>query len=513
MITFFGEKLSIFAPKIEMKKLLLVFVALSTSVIAQTETLLNEDFNGKTTNDLTLVYEGDASESQIIGGVANNIANKGDYLLLGYKGEQASSAVSINGVDEPSDSIESTFIFGFDGNFADESKINYNAAENKVRVSDARVELNYAAPLYAIGLGDTLHNFQVTTYFDIFNVKSFVQDGFYTGTYNLTTVTKGVEAFEDVPVVEYKNAITVLAYNRDSSVTLLGGPESFKLSACGSNPGFADIGLFQDWFACTQDVDNLLNPYSLTSVVPALKPGIDDVNVTRYYSSGCSDSLALNFNGKYKVDNGRCVLPQDLIDEANAELSIGFGIDTMVTPIAGVLSGYLARNCDLDYYAPIDTAFIADYVLFSANDSVLINWTIEQGQRVIDLETKHAIETTGITKAFFTLYCDIPVVAQTQSLVQNGDYTALTFGGVFNSDVVTSQSFAGSEVAREIVFYPNPVNENGVLHLNNSVSWSVVSLDGKTVSVGEGNQILLSEVAAGTYILNTTEGNKLFVVK
>lgn len=495
-----------------MKKLFLAFVAFSTNIVAQTGTLLTEDFNGKTTNDLTFVYQGDAAESQVIGGVANNIANKGDYLLLGYNGEQASSAVSINSVNEPSDSIESTFIFGFDGNFADESKINYNAAESKVRVSDARVELNYAVPLYAIGLGDTLHNFQVTTYFDIFNVKSFVQDGFYTGTYNLTTVTKGVEAFEDVPVVEYKNAITVLAYNRDSSVTLLGGPESFKLSACGSNPGFADIGLLQDWFACTRDVDNLLNPYSLLSVVPALKPGIDDVNVTRYYSSGCSDSLALNFDGKYKVDNGRCVLPQDLIDEANAQLSVGFGIDTMVTPVVEVISGYLAKNCDLDYYLPVDTAFIADYVLYSANDSVLINWTIEQGQRVIEVGTKHAIEATGITKAFFTLYCDLPVSGQPESLVQNGDYNALTFGGVFNSDVVTSQSFRGAATS-SIVFYPNPVNENGVLNLNKSVSWSVVSLDGKIIAVGEGNQVVLSDVAVGTYILNTTYGNHLFVVK
>lgn len=497
------------------KKILFFVLLANTTLFAQNGVILTENFNGASPLG-NWFLQGDADNSTIVNDPLYNIANKGPFLRIGYEGNQDSSAININSGSEPSDSVQSTFLFGYKGNFASPDMINYNPSTQKVRVSDARVEKDWIQPFYSPVYDETFVNFISTFYIDINNVKSFKQDGFYTGVYELTTIEEGVAANSEVPIISYQNAITILAYNEDSSVTFLGSPESFKNTMCGPNPGFGNITVFQEWFNCTNNAQNLVSPNSFTSVVPLFpNMGIDDVTTTRYYSSGCSNSEALNFKGKYKVDDGSCVLPMDLVDEANAVLTIQEGIDTSVTPIVERIIVNLVEECGVNLNSPNINITVTNATLFSLNDSILIDWTIQDGETfVANKQTKHAITNTGVTKALITLYCEqAPGSVQTESSVVNkGDYTAVTFGFVFNSeDVITSVNQIGA--INNYNVFPNPVQKNGTINISSEVNWSLFSLEGRFIQNGFGNQVELNNLQAGTYLLNFENENHIVLIK
>lgn len=494
-----------------MKRFLLIALIINTSLFGQTETILTEDFNNEPTLP-NATYAGDGGDSRVIDEVSSNIANKGAYLRLGYKGNIDSSSININSGAEPSDSVEANFIFGFGGNFDDGSRISYDAANQKVRISDARVEENFGAPLYSPVYDDNLVNFVSTTYFDLYNIKAFTSDQFYTGTYHATTIQKGVLANTEVPLLYYKSSITVQAYNADSSVSILSTPQDFPNRVCGNDPGFGDFNAFIAWQNCITNVEGYVDPYGLFSVTPNIKPGIDDLSATRYFSSGCSNENALNFQSVYKVDNGSCVLPEDLIDEANAELSINSGIDTSSTPIVERIRVNLVEECGLNLNSQIDTAYVTNYALFSQNDSLLIDWFITDGVSQVTTQTKHAITNTGVTKVLLTLYCNTPQGAQPESVVTVGDYTAKNFGAVFDSEGLT----VGMNTITEengIVVFPNPANQNGMINLSQQANWTLFSIDGRAVNSGFGNQIDLNNLQAGTYSLATNNQTQLLLIK
>lgn len=513
-LTTVGKKINFNLKTEKMKKILFLVLLANTALFGQTQEILTEDFNNSPSLSNWIYVGEDANASRVIDDNLYNIANKGPFLRLGIKGNQDSSAFKTNAGAEPSDSVTSTFLFGYKGNFADPSMISYNPATKKVRVSDARVEKNWGFPIYSPVLGDTLMNFMSTFYIDLNNVSSFVQDQFYTGTYALSTTEKGISANSDVSILSYQSAITVLAYNRDSSVTVLASPENFKNSVCGNDPGFGDINLWMAWNNCMTAAGNLVDPSSFKAVVPVFNNmGIDDVSTTRYYTAGCSNPDALNFDGLFRVDDGTCVLPQDLVDSENAIVTVQDGIDTTINQIVERIRVNVVRECNFNLNSTIDEVVITNTQLFSSNDSILIDWRIQAGQLSVNKQTRHAITNTGVTKALITLYCNIPQGAdQVENVITQGDYIAATYGFVFDSEgVITSVNQI--ERYNNTYVYPNPVTENGALNISSRVDWTLFSVEGKFVRSGLGNQIDISGLQPGTYTVRLNNENQVVVIK
>lgn len=60
--------------------------------------------------------------------------------------------------------------------------------------------------------------------------------------------------------------------------------------------------------------------------------------------------------------------------------------------------------------------------------------------------------------------------------------------------------------------YPNPLDASQTLNLNKSVVWTLYGLDGKAYLNGEGNQINLSTLVKGSYVLRSLEGEFVKVI-
>lgn len=94
----------------------------------------------------------------------------------------------------------------------------------------------------------------------------------------------------------------------------------------------------------------------------------------------------------------------------------------------------------------------------------------------------------------------------------------LTIATVFSAAAMTTGSLSDSTRHARFSVYPNPTE--GILHITSTLSiirWTITDLSGSIVMVTNqiGNQLDLSSLAAGTYVLlaETNEGKNSLLVQ
>lgn len=474
----------------------------SLSAVAQSEVIVNEDFTDESLGSLPWTFNGDASDSDVLFSEQYNIANKGHFLRLGYHGTSVPSSITVPNGSEASISAQVNFLFGYQTNFGYGGNFKYE--DNTITLSDSRVTTDLE--IYGPGLTDTINKVTSVSIARFYNIESAVQDPFFQSVYEVQTSVDGVPANGEIELINYDESITFLAYNNDSTMSILGTPESMPTRICGPDPGFGDFSVFQAWASCMQNAERYFTPTGIFTTAPLIMPGIDDVNVTRFFEVGCTNPDALNYN-EFAQSGGQCVLPEDLRDIPNAPVYVPEGIDTLSEPIQETIISEVIEFCDLDYEVATDQVSIASQELF-VPDSVRITWNIEQGENTYVLETEHYITSTGNIKAYLTIYCEQLGSKNTQQKTV-GNYNAETFGVVFNNAGVVTNTF--DIPSNELSFYPNPVSGNEFT-LSMEANWEIYTTEGELLDQGTSKTIKLTNISNGTYILNAN-GQRSVLVK